>query len=83
MCNEIDAIMMGEPDSNPALTARQLRAIEPRIIPSDAALLENVAEAYSALTVNPNDVAAQQRLSNSATALGSGCQMATGVPNHP
>lgn len=80
VCTEIDAVMMGNPDADPAGTAQQLEAIKAKITTPDAELVENVAAAYSAIAADPSDVAAQDTLSTSASALGAGCQSATGTP---
>ncbi len=82
VCTEIDAIMMGTPDADPAGTAEQLEAIAAEISTPDAELVENVAAAYSAIAANPDDTAAQEKLSASASALGAGCQSATQAPGH-
>lgn len=73
---------MGDPDSNPAATAQQLEAIKAKITTPDAELVENVAAAYTALAANPEDKEAQGKLSTASSALGAGCQSATGMPGH-
>lgn len=80
VCTDIDAIMMGTPDSDPAGTAEKLEAIKARVSTPDADLIENVAAAYAALAANPNDMEAQAKLATSSTALGAGCELATTAP---
>ncbi|MGI9164669.1 MAG: hypothetical protein ACR2JI_17360 [Mycobacterium sp.] len=80
VCTEIDGVMMGKPDADPAGTAAQLEAIKAKVSTPDADLIENVAAAYSAIAADPADTEAQSKLSTSATALGAGCQTATTVP---
>ncbi len=73
VCDQIDTLMYGNPDGNPALTARQLEAIKAQIGTPDAQLLENLASAYTAIAANPTNTDAQNRVSTSARALGAGC----------
>ena len=80
VCTDIDAIMMGTPDSDPAGTSEKLEAIKARVSTPDADLIENVAAAYAALAANPNDTEAQAKLATSSTALGAGCELATTAP---
>ena len=80
VCTDIDAIMMGTPDADPAGTAEKLEAIKARVSTPDADLIENVAAAYAALAANPNDTEAQAKLATSSTALGAGCELATTAP---
>ena len=80
VCTDIDAIMMGTPDSDPAGTSEKLEAIKARVSTPDADLIENVAAAYAALAANPNDMEAQAKLATSSTALGAGCELATTAP---
>lgn len=82
VCTEIDGVMMGSPDADPAGTAKALEAIKAKVTTPDADLLENVAAAYTALAANPNDADAQAKLQSSAKALGAGCEMATTAPGH-
>ncbi len=82
VCTEIDTLMMGNPDADPAGTAKQLEAIKEKITTPDADLVENLASAYTAIAANPTDVDAQNKVSTSASALGAGCQSATGAPAH-
>jgi hypothetical protein len=82
MCTEIDKIMLGDPDADPAGTAQKLEAIKANITTPDADLVENVAAAYSAIAANPSDAAVQNNLSTASSALGAGCQTATGAPAH-
>jgi len=79
VCEEIDAVMLADPDADPAGTAQQLEAIKAKITTPDADLVESVAAAYSALAVDPDDTEALDSLSTAASALGAGCQSATGV----
>ncbi len=80
VCTDIDAIMMGTPDADPAGTAEKLEAIKARVSTPDADLIENVAAAYAALAANPNDTEAQAKLATSSSALGAGCELATTAP---
>ena len=80
VCTEIDGVMMGSPDADPAGTAAQLEDIKAKVTTPDADLLENVAAAYTALAANPADTEAQAKLETSAKALGAGCQLATTAP---
>ena len=80
MCTDIDGIMLGDPDADPAGTARQLEAIQAKITTPDADLVGNLAAAYAAIAADPEDTALQSELSTAASALGAGCQSATGTP---
>ena len=80
VCTEIDGIMLGSPDADPAGTANQLEAIQVKVTTDDADLIGNLAAAYSAIAANPGDTAAQSALADSAKALGAGCEMATTAP---
>ena len=80
VCTEIDGVMLGQPDADPAATAKQLEAIKAKVTTPDADLLENLAAAYTAIAANPNDTEAQSKLQSSAKALGAGCEMATTAP---
>lgn len=80
VCTEIDGIMLGSPDADPAGTAKQLEAIQVKVTTDDADLIGNLAAAYSAIAANPGDTAAQGALADSAKALGAGCEMATTAP---
>jgi len=82
VCTEIDTLMMGNPDADPAGTAKQLESIKEKITTPDADLVENLAAAYTAIAANPTDTDAQNKVSTSARALGAGCQSATGAPAH-
>jgi hypothetical protein len=74
--------MMGTPDADPAGTAAQLEAIKAKITTPDAELVENLAAAYTAIAANPADTEVQNKVSTTASALGAGCQTATGAPAH-
>lgn len=76
-CTDIDSIMMGNPDADPAGTAAKLEEIKTKISTPDADLVGNVAAAYTEIAANPNDPAAQEKLKSSASALGAGCESAT------
>lgn len=80
VCSDIDAVMMGTPDADPAGTAKTLEAIKAEVSTPDADLIGNVAAAYAALAANPNDTEAQAKLATSSTALGAGCELATTTP---
>ena len=80
VCTQIDGIMLGSPDADPAGTANQLEAIQVKVTTDDADLIGNLAAAYSAIAANPGDTAAQSALADSAKALGAGCEMATTAP---
>ena len=80
MCTDIDGIMLGDPDADPAGTALQLEAIQAKITTPDADLVGNLAAAYAAIAADPEDTALQSELSTAASALGAGCQSATGTP---
>lgn len=82
VCTEIDTIMLGNPDADPAGTAQRLEAIKAKVTTPDADLVENVAAAYSAIAANPTDTEVQGNLSTASSALGAGCQSATGAPAH-
>lgn len=71
---------MGEPDADPAATAKALEAIAPKVTTPDADLIGNLADAYTAIAANPADPEAQSKLQSSAKALGAGCEMATTAP---
>lgn len=71
---------MGTPDADPAGTAKQLEAIKDKITTPDAELVGNLADAYTAIAANPTDPEAESKVSTSASALGAGCQSATGTP---
>lgn len=77
-CPEIDALMMGNPDADPAGTAKQLEAIKATVTTPDADLIEALAAAYTEIAANPN--APTEALSSSAKALGAACQTATTAP---
>ena len=77
VCSEIDAVMLDEPDADPAGTAAKLEAIKAKISTPDAELVESVAAAYTAIAASPNDAAVQAELQTSASALGAGCESAT------
>ena len=80
VCTEIDGVMLGQPDANPAATAKQLEDIKAKVTTPDADLIGNVADAYTAIAANPADTEAQGKLQSSAKALGAGCEMATTAP---
>lgn len=80
VCTQIDGVMLGSPDADPAGTAAKLEAIKANVTTPDADLLENLAAAYTAIAANPADAAAQAKLQASAKALGAGCEMATTAP---
>lgn len=71
---------MGTPDANPTDTAAQLEAIKAKITTPDAELVGNLADAYTAIAANPTDTEVQNKVSTAASALGAGCQSATGTP---
>ncbi len=77
VCGEIDSVMMGEPDADPAGTAATLEAIATKISTPDAELVENLADAYTDIAASPDDPAVQEELKSSASALGAGCELAT------
>lgn len=86
-CSQIDAVMEGNPDSDPAGTAKKLEDIKAEVTTPDADLIEALAAAYTAIAGSPGvgaDTAAGQQLTNalttSAQALGAACQMATTAP---
>jgi len=81
VCTEIDGIMMGKPDADPAGTAAQLEAIQAKVDTPDADLIGNLAAAYTAVAANPTDTEAQGKVSTSASALGAGCESATTAPH--
>jgi hypothetical protein len=86
-CPEIDAVMGGDPDSDPAGTAQKLDQIKAGVTTSDADLIGALATAYADIATNPN-VAADQpdgqqmmtALSDASQALGAACQNPTGAP---
>ncbi len=80
VCTEIDGVMLGQPDADPAGTSQQLEAIKAKVTTGDAELIGNLAVAYAAIAANPGDTDAQSQLSSSAEALGAGCEMATTAP---
>ena len=86
-CPQIDAVMEGNPDSDPAGTAKKLEDIKASVTTPEAGLIEALAAAYSAIAGSPGvgaDTAAGQQLTSalttSATALGAACQAATTAP---
>ena len=86
-CSQIDAVMEGNPDSDPAGTAKKLEDIKASVTTPEAGLIEALAAAYSAIAGSPGvgaDTAAGQQLTSalttSATALGAACQAATTAP---
>lgn len=86
-CSQIDAVMEGNPDSDPAGTAKKLEDIKASVTTPDADLIEALAAAYTAIAGNPGvgaDTPTGQQLTgalkSSATALGAACQMATTAP---
>ncbi len=86
-CPDIDAIMMGDPDADPAGTAQKLDEIKTRVTTPDADLIDAVAAAYADIANNPtvaaDDPAGQQMmttLSDASRALGGACQSATSAP---
>ena len=86
-CPDIDAIMMGDPDADPAGTAQKLDEIKARVTTPDADLIDAVAAAYADIANNPtvaaDEPAGQQMmttLSDASRALGGACQSATSAP---
>ena len=86
-CSQIDAVMEGNPDSDPAGTAKKLEDIKASVTTPEAGLIEALAAAYTAIAGSPGvgaDTAAGQQLTSalttSATALGAACQAATTAP---
>lgn len=86
-CPQIDAVMEGSPDSDPAGTAKKLEDIKASVTTPEAGLIEALAAAYTAIAGSPGvgaDTAAGQQLTSalttSATALGAACQAATTAP---
>ena len=86
-CSQIDAVMEGNPDADPAGTAERLEDIKAEVTTPDADLIEALAAAYTAIAGSPGvgaDTAAGQQLTNaltnSAKALGAACQLATTAP---
>lgn len=77
VCGEIDTIMMGEPDADPAGTAAKLEEIKAKVSTHDADLIEHLAEAYKAIAETPHDPAVQEELKSSSTALGTSCHATT------
>ncbi|MCB0932715.1 MAG: hypothetical protein KDB71_12550 [Mycobacterium sp.] len=78
VCTQIDAVMEGEPDADPAGTAKKLEDIKAEVTTTDADLIEALAAAYGAIAENPS--APTQPVADSAKALGAACQNATTAP---
>lgn len=70
--------MGGEPDADPAGTAKKLEDIKAQVTTTDADLIEALAAAYTSIAENPS--APTQPLTDSAKALGAACQSATTAP---
>lgn len=88
VCPQIDAIMTGNADSDPAGTAQKLDEIKAKVTTPDADLIDAVAAAYADIANNPNvpadQPAGQQMittLSDASKALGSACQSTSSAPN--
>ncbi|MGV0990797.1 MAG: hypothetical protein ACOYB7_00955 [Mycobacterium sp.] len=77
-CPQLDALMGGNPDADPAGTAKKLEDIKAEVTTPDADLIEALATAYTVIAGNPS--VAPDQLSASATALGAACQSATTAP---
>ena len=76
--------MGGNPDADPAGTAKKLEDIKTAVPAPDADLIEAVAAAYNAIAAEPNvplDQPAGQQMAaavtNSTKALGAACAKAT------
>ena len=79
--------MLGNPDADPAGTAKKLDDIKAKVTTPDADLIGALAAAYQAIADNPNVAADQPEgkqmastLSDSAKAMGAACQSATTAP---
>ena len=86
-CSQIDEVMLGNPDADPAGTAKKLDDIKAKVTTPDADLIGALAAAYQAIADNPNVAADQPEgkqmastLSDSAKAMGAACQSATTAP---
>ena len=76
-CTEIDTIMTGTPDSDPAATAAALEKIAATMSASESEGVTALAKAYTAMAADPASTANQETLKQAASSLGAACQSAT------